>query len=101
MITAELLLHLLIAFCLVASAFVLIWAVQVLGQLNTLSQDNIRLYEDLKEQIQELETEVHKSKKETYDSLSKLILDEARRRFEQKRPQIRVEGDELDFPNDR
>ena len=100
--TAELILHILLAFSLCAVAFLLIWSVQILGELNTLSRDIVRLYDDLKEQIQELETEVHKSKKDSSDAIRQQILEGLRQRWAAPRPNIKVEGDDkpLDFPND-
>ena len=103
--TAELILHILLAFSLCAVAFALIWAVQILGELNVLSRDIVRLYDDLKEQIVELETEVHKAKKDShdsmYDDIRKQILEGLRQRWAPQRPNTKVEGDDkLDFPNE-
>ena len=98
--TAELIIHILLAFSICAVAFLLIWAVQVLGELNTLSRDIVRLYDDLKEQIRELETEVHRSKNDSSEAIRKQILENLRQRLETPRPRIKVEGDDkLDFPN--
>ena len=98
--TAELIIHILLAFSICAVAFLLIWAVQILGELNTLSRDIVRLYDDLKEQIRELENEVHRSKNDFSEAIRKQILENLRQRLETPRPKIKVEGDDkLDFPN--
>lgn len=99
--TAELIIHILLAISLCAVGFLLVWAVQVLGELNTLSRDIVRLYDDLKDQIRELETENNKSKNATSDYIKNQILENLRQRMS--RPNITVKDDDkpLDFPNDR
>lgn len=98
--TAELIIHILLAISLCAAGFLLVWAVQVLGELNTLSRDIVRLYDDLKEQIRELENEVHRSKNDSSEAIRKQILENLRQRMS--RPNITVKDDDkpLDFPND-
>lgn len=102
--TAELIIHILLAFSLCAVAFALIWAVQIIGELNNVVKklfrkiDNLQQNEmKLMEQVQELEKEKARRPSTLLpETFAKMLIAEAQRRNS---VNVVDKDKPLDFPN--
>ena len=101
--TAEVIIHILLAFSLCAVAFALIWAVQIIGELNNVVKklfrkiDNLQQNEmKLMEQVQELEKEKARRNTLLPETFAKMLIADAQRRNS---VNVVDKDKPLDFPN--